>query len=245
MPIAQDIKNIAEDIEVSYGERITYLSDLFAETNNTLKEFRHQHQKMTGDLWDLLVSDKESRERLVKELRGKNKKDLEEIAKRTREELRSTTKKRTEEVKEMISGFAKEHQARTEKLQQELLSFQKELKRKVKDMRAASIGDFKEAQQNWQNLARIMAAKRAGKTVTPKEKVKEVPQKEVAEAAEAFTGGELKQQAMRLIAEAPEGTTLSEMGKALKVAYVRLARPVSELVREGKIKKEDSEYFKV
>lgn len=245
MPIAQDVRKIAEEIEVSYGERVAYLSDLFAETNNTLKEFRRQHQKMTDDLWDFLVSDQDSRERLVKELRGKNKKDLEEMAKRTREELRSTTKKRTEEVKEMVSGFAKEHQARAEKLQQELLSFQDELKRKVKNMRAASIGDLKETQQTWQNLARIMAAKRAGKTVTPKEKIKEVPQKEVAEAAEAFAEGELKQQAMRLIVEAPEGMTLSEMGKALKVPYVRLARPVSELIKEEKVEKVDSRYFKV
>lgn len=293
MPIAQDIKNIAEDIEVSHGQRVAFLSDLFKETNDTLKTFGRQHQKMASDLWDFLGSDREAREKTVQALRGKNQKELSEMAKKLtnflkenrkamkeetatlmaqirdyldsmekeianllsefqterqqeankmKKRLATTTRGRIEEVKELLTSFAAEHKERSRKLQEELTAFQKRLKRSVKEMRVPVIDDLKEAQKNWQNLAQIMAAKRAGKRVTPAEKIDNVPQKEVAEAAKAFTQGELKEEALHLISESPLGLTLPEMGKALKVPYVRLARPVSELVKEGRVKKENSQY---
>lgn len=303
MPTAQDVKRIAEDIEVSYGERVAFLSDLFKETDNTLKTFRRQHQKMATDLWDFLTLDKDTREKLVKELRRENKKeftvmagklanflkksrtatkqetaslikDIKEfikqtsedvnllakettnllsgfhkehqaMAKKTREELTSTAKRRVEEVRSQISAFAAEHKARSNKLRQELSSFQKGLKKTVKESRGMVIGDLQEARNSWQNLAKIMAAKREGKVVAPEKKIEEVPKKEVAEAAKAFTEGGLKEQAMRLISESPRGVTLPQLGKALRVPYIRLARPVSRLIKEGKVKKEDSQYFAV
>ncbi|MDP3995899.1 MAG: hypothetical protein Q8P74_01490, partial [bacterium] len=105
--------------------------------------------------------------------------------------------------------------------------------------------DFKEARQNWQNLARIMAAKRAGKVVVPAKKIEGVAKKEVAQAVEAFTAGSLKEQILSLISGAPFGISLTKMGKALGIAYIRLAKPASDLVKEGKIKKEGSEYSKI
>lgn len=296
MSISQDIKSIADGIEVSYGERVAFLSDLFKETNDTLKTYNRQHQKMATDLWDSLTTDREAREKLVQALRGKNKKELSEMAKKltnflkenrkamkeetatlmtqirdyltsmekemanllsefqterhqkaadTRKELVVTTRRRIEKVKKLLTSFATEHKEQSKKLQEELAAFQKGLKSAVKEMRSETISDLKEAQKNWQNLAQIMAAKRAGKRVAPGKKIDEVPQKEVAEAAKAFTTGELREEALRLISESPLGITLSEMGKALKISYVRLARPVSELVKEGKVKKEDGQYVAI
>lgn len=294
MPIAQDIKNIAEDIEVSYGQRVAFLSDLFKETNDTLKTFGRQRRKMSSDLWGFLSTDREAREKIVQVLRGKNQKELSEMAEKlthflkenrkamkeetatlmmqirdylasmekemanllsefqterhqkaadTRKELVATTRRRIEKVKKLLTSFATEHREQSRKLQEELAAFRKGLKSAVKEMRLATISDLKEASDNWQNLAQIMAAKRVGKKVTPGKKIDKVPQKEVAEAVKAFTRGEIKEETLRVISESPLGITLPEVGKALKVAYVRLARPVSELLKEGKVRKEDTQYF--
>lgn len=291
MPIAADIKKIAEDIEISHAERVAFLTDLFKGTDETLKTFGQQHQKMATNLWDFLTSNRETREKLVNSLRSKNKKELsamvekltnflkesqqtlkqetnalmsyikdnlsllekelsdflsdfrsqhKTMASEMRKELTSDTEKRIEEVRKTLSTFAHEHQARSNKLRQDLSDSQKKLEKTVKEMRAEVKSDLKQAKQNWQNLAKIMATKRAGKVV---KKVEKVPQREVMAAAKAFTGGELKDQAMRLIAGNPGGISLSQMGKTLKIPYVRLARPVSQLVRDGRVKKENSQYF--
>lgn len=281
MPIAYDMKSLAQDIEVSYGQRVAFLSDLFKKTSNSLKTFRRDQQKMSTDLWDFLTSNRETREGLVQEFRQQNKKELANMAERLtsflvennkimkketadlmnqirdflstmeedvstlltefkkdrqtmatgmRKELASMTKRRMEQVKRTLSAFAAEQENRSNKLREELSSFQKELTRTVKQMRAPVISDLREAKGNWQTLTKIMAAKRASK---------------VTKAVKAFAEGELKEQVMRLIETKPKGITLPQMGKALKIPYIRLAKPVSELVKEGKVKKEDSQYFPV
>lgn len=296
MSIAASMKTIIEGIEVSYGERMAFLSDLFRETRGTLKTFQREQEKMATDLWDLLSSDRTSREKAVSALRGKNKRELKALAenladllkestsamkkgtaklmaqigeeissmekeiasllsrfgkerqsmgREVKKELASTTKGRIEEVKKMLATFSAEHEGRGKELRHQLSSFQRELESAVKEMREPVVRDLKEAKQSWQNLAKIMAAKRAGKAVTVAKKIEGVPKKEVTKAVEAFSAGDLKEQILRLISEATSGITLTKMGKALGIPYVRLAKPASELVNEGKIKKEDSEYFKV
>lgn len=296
MPIATDMKNIAEGIEISYGERVAFLSDLFKETNETMKTFHREHEKMSTDLWDSLSSDRDDRKKVVISLHGKNrrelkamaeqvahflkqsnssmKKDAAELMTRIREdigsmekeiasllsgfdkerqsmgrelrnELVSTTRGRIEQVKKILATFSAEHEAQSRQLRHQLSTFQKDLESMVKEMRASVMKDIKETRQNWQNLVRIMVAKRAGKAVTGIKRIEGVPQKEIFEAVAAFSAGSLKEQVSRLISEATSGITLARMGTALKIPYVRLAKPASELVKEGKIKKEGSEYFKV
>lgn len=296
MPIADDMKNIAGGIEVSYGERAAFLSDLSKDTDETLKTFHREHQKMSTDLWDSLSSDRDNREKAVASLRGKNKREFKAMAeslanflkesssatkkktaqlmtqiredigsmekeiasllsgfdterhsmgKKMKEELDSATRERIEQVKKMLADFSAEQEKQSNELRHQLSSFQKELESTVKEMRAPVIRDLKEASQNWQNLARIMAAKRAGKAVTPAKKITGVAEKEIAEAIEAFTAGSLKDQILHLISETASGITLVKMGAALRIPYIRLAKPASELVKEGTIKKEGSEYLKV
>ena len=295
MPIVNDMKNIAEGIEVSYGERVAFLSDLSKDTHETLKTFRRGHQKMAGDLGDFLSSDRDNREKVMASLRGKNKRELKAMAeqlahflrqststnkkdtaelmtqirgdinsmekgiasllsrfdkerqsmsKEMKEDLVSTTKERIEQVKKMLMAFSAEHEVQSRQLRHQLSSFQKELESTVKEMRAPVVRDLKETRQHWQNLAKIMAAKRAGKAVTVAKKIEGVPQKEVVEAVEAFTDGSLKEQILRLISDAGSGIKLATMGAILKTPYILLAKPASELVNEGKIKKEDTKYFK-
>lgn len=296
MPIANDMKNIAEGIEISYGERAAFLSDLSKETDETLKTFNREHRKMAGDLWDFLSSDRDNRKNVVTSLRGKNKRELramaENLANNLREststmekdtaemmtrikgdigsmereiasllsgfnterqsmgremknELVSTTRERIEQVKKMLATFSADHEMQSRELRHQLSTFQKELESKVKEMRAPVIRDLQEAKQNWQNLSRIMAAKRAGKTVTVAKRIDEVPKEEVAEAVEAFTAGNLKEHILRLISETTSGMRLAKMGAILAVPFIRLAKPASELVKEGKIQKRGLRYLKV
>lgn len=295
MPIANDMKNIAEGIEASYGERIAAVSDIVKETQQTLGSFHRAHQKMAGDLWDFLSSDRDNRENVVASLRGKNKRELKAMAEQLADNLRestssmkkdtdklmtqiredissmekeiasllskfdkerhsmgkemkealvSTTRERIEQVKKTLATFSADHEAQSRELRHQLYSFQKELEVTVKEMRASVVGDLKEARQNWQNLARVMAAKRTGKAVTAAKKIKGVPKEEIAEAAEAFTAGSIKEQILRLISETASGVSLAKMGTALRIPYIRLAKPASDLVKEGKIKKDNSEYLK-
>lgn len=299
MPIAVDMKNIAEGIEVSYGERVAFLSDLFKETNETLKTFHREHQKMAGDLGDFLSSDRTNREKDTAELMTQIRGDISAMEKETAsllsrfdrqhkamaerlanflKESTTATKKDTaalmgqikesielieKETGNLLSSFHANHQAMakalrnlleastiaskkdTAKLMTQIRGDIGAIEKEVASLLSGFGRDFKEARQNWQNLVRIMAAKRAGKAVTVAKKIEGVPKEEIVEAVAAFTAGSLKEQILRLISEAASGISLAKMGAALGVPYVRLAKPASELVKEGKIKKEDSEYFKV
>ena len=62
-------------------------------------------------------------------------------------------------------------------------------------------------------------------------------------AAEAFEKGELKERVLKVVQAHPGGIKLSEIGKALKIAYVQAAKPIKDLLSEVKITKRDSEYL--
>jgi hypothetical protein len=304
MPIANDMKNIAGGIEVSYGERVAFLSNISKNTNETLKTFHRQHQKMSTDLWNFLSSDRDNRERVVSVLLGKNKRELKAMAEKLAEFLKestSATKKETavlmgqireftdlikkenselkketgnllssfhasheamakdlrkslsseirgqaEKVKKMLFSFDDEHKAKSDQVKRELYSFNKKLKFFVEGMRKTNRSDQMQAREHWQNLARIMAAKRAGKTVTPAKKIAGEPKEEIAEAktiGDVVSAVKIKEQILRLISAVTSGLTLVQMGKTLGIPYIRLAKPASELVKQGEIKKEDSKYF--
>lgn len=263
MPIANDMKNIVEGIEVSYGERVAFLSDLSKDTDETLKTFRREHQKTSADLGDFLSSDRDNRENTVASLRGKNKRELKAMAESLAKNLRESTVTMEKDTAEMmtrikgdigsmereiaslLSGLNEERQSMGKELRHQLSSFQKELVSAVKETRASVVRDLKEARQNWQNLARIMAAKRAGKAVTPTKRIEGVPKKEVAEAVEAFTAGDLKEQILRLLSETASGMKLAKMARILGIPYIRLAKPANELIKEETIKKVGSKYSKV
>jgi len=299
MPIANDMKNIAEGIEVSYGERVAFLSDLSKGTNETLKTFHREHQKMSTDLGDFLSSDRTNREKNTAKLMTQIREDISStekevaslLSKFDREhktmaerltnflkESTTATKKDTaalmgqirnsielieKETGNLLSSFHTNHQAMaknlrnlleesttaskkdTAKLMTQIRGDINVIEKEVASLLSGFDKDLKEARQNWQNLVRIMAAKRTGKAVTVAKKIEGVAKKEVAEAVEAFIDGNLKEKILRLISETASGISLVKMGKALRIHYVRLAKPANELVKEGKIKKEDSEYFKV
>lgn len=265
MPIANDMKHIAEGIEVSYGERAAFVSDLSKGTNETLKNFHREHQQISADLGDFLTANRDNRQKVVASLLGKNKRELKAMAEKLANNLRESTsatkkdtaalmrqirefidlvEKENSELKKktgnLLSAFHASHEAMAKDLRKSLSSEIKRQAGKVKEMRNSNRSDQRQARGHWQNLARIMFAKRAGKDEEPKEKIAEAKTK----IDDVVSAVKLKEQMMRLISAATSGVSLSRMGKTLGIPYIRLAKPASELVKQGEIKKQDSEYFR-
>lgn len=245
MPIANDMKNIAEGIEVSYGERVAFLSDLSKETDETLKTFNREHKKMAGDLEDFLSSDRANREDTVASLRGKNKRELRAMAEQLANNLRESTSATKKETGSLLSSFHASHEEMARTLRNLLSSDHRKLKFSVGETRSANRSDQRQAREHWRSLTRILAAKRVGKAVTVAKRIEGIAKEEVAEAVEAFTAGSLKEHILRLISETASGMKLAKMGAILRVPYIRLAKPASDLIKEGKIEKAGSKYRKV
>lgn len=144
MSIAQGIKSIAEDIEVSHDVRVAFVSDLFKETDETLKRFNREHHNMAVNIRDLLSSDRETREKTVRALRSENIKELTKMAEQLSNFLndsRATLKKDTatlmtqiknelaaleKELSNFLSEFNKNHAAMALNMRTELSSATKQ-----------------------------------------------------------------------------------------------------------------------
>lgn len=282
MPIAQDMKKITEDIEISYGERMSWLADVIKDSQQIIKDgqrmmnrisgenkeaaeavakllsqFRSDHKTMAGALRAFLGESESARISDLKETMASIKEAIANIQARQREreeEVASLIERFEEELREMateLKTFLGESESgRLEEFKNMLTAIkskQRAREEEVTELLAAIQEDISEARSHWQNLAKIMASKRTGKrvpiTVVPKEA--EVP-KRVEEVAErAFTKGELKVKALALIEESPKGIGLRQLGMKLRVPYIRLGKPIKELLDEGKVVKKDNLYFPV
>lgn len=301
MPIASQVKSLAEEIEASYGARVGAVSDIIKETESFLGSSHRAHQKMASQLRDSLSSGNSTRASEVRKMRTNNVKELKETAQSLKEaaqklgqwlsssdkerlkefahvfgEIKATvggiekgtakllsdyrgshkemaanlrgsltrgTKDRINQVRNLMSAARDEHKEQTNLLRRNLSSFQRNLAKTVGEMRKDNANDQRSARTHWQNLAKMMTAKRAGKPIPKPQAPMGVPEavKEVAE--EAFKTGELKVRVLEVLQAHPGGMTLSQIGKALNVAYIRVAKPLKELIMEMRATKRNSEYF--
>ena len=212
MSIANQVKSLTEDIEASYGTRIAAVSDIVKETHQTLGNFNRQHKKMADDLRDSLSASEEERIEEFTTLIGEKKGVVATIAKETQQ-------MRAENVREL-----------------------KERANEVRKMLGEFSADQRQARAHWQNLAKVMAAKRAGKSIPSAKAEMGVPAAVKEEAEEVFGEGELKERVLKVVQAHPGGIKLSEIGKTLKIAYIQAAKPIKDLLAEVKITKRDSEY---
>lgn len=255
MSVAQEMKNLTEEIEVSYGERMSWLSDLEEDTHQMMDHIRKDRQALAKALGAFLddsestrianfketlsdirsvlsgiQADRREREKRVASLIKRFEDELQEMATELKAFLGESESKRLEEFKKMLAAIQSQQRGREEEVSRLLTAVQK---------------DMGEARTHWQNLAKILASKRTSKGV-PISKVPEeaeVPKKVEKAAEEAFKEGELKVKVLALVGESPEGITLRKLGERLGVSYVRLAKPIKELMGEGKVVKRDSLYF--
>ncbi len=268
MNIANQVKSLTEDIEASYGTRVAAVSDIVRETRQALGNFNREHEKMAGDLRRSLAANSSGRVSEVRKLRAENAEQLKEMAKdllsflasgksQRKEEVGELLKEirgfirgveeesieRADKVKDLLKSFAQEHQEKTASLKRELSSFQRHLSSVVEDMRAANSSDHSQARTHWQNLAKVMAAKRAGKSIPAPRAEMGVPTAVKEEAEEAFEEGELKDRVLRVVQAHPGGIKLAKIGEVLGIAFIRATKPIHELLSEVKITKRDSKYL--
>jgi len=253
--------DLRDSLSINNSGRVSEVRKMRAENVEELKETSKELKEMVQELAGFLSSSEKERieefTTLIDEIKGAVtaiEKDTaetladfrsshKEMSEAQGAELVKITKERVEEVSQKLSEFGREHQKMARQLRGELSSFQKKLEREVAEMRAPVIADLKEARRNWQNLAKVMAAKKVGKPIPAARAEMGVSQAVKEEAEEAFETGELKERVLKVIQAHPGGITLPEIGKVLRIAYIRISRPIKNLLEEMVVTKRDSEYF--
>jgi hypothetical protein len=89
--------------------------------------------------------------------------DHEEMAKTLKLSLSRETKERIHAVHNLLSHFTKEHKEMADALRSGISSFRKDLTKTVDDMMDDFSADHRQARIHWENLTRVMAAKRGGR----------------------------------------------------------------------------------
>ncbi|MBU2578177.1 MAG: hypothetical protein ABH867_00915 [Patescibacteria group bacterium] len=246
MSIANQVKSLAEDIEASYGARVAAVSDIVKETRQTLGNFNREHKKMADDLRDSLSTSERERMKDFATLIADIKAAVESIEKDTTDLLSKFAQEHKEMAQALNSSLDESESTRIAEFKEMLRSIQsrqKEREEETAELLSDYQKDLSETKRHWRNLAKVMAAKRAGKSIpSPKAEIGvSVAVKE--EAKEAFQEGELKERILKVVQAHPGGIKLSKIGKALRIAYIRTAKPVQELLAEVKITKRDSKYL--
>lgn len=188
MTIADEMKNLAGEIETSYGARVAAVKDLIKETHQTLEGFQRDHRRMAEALKTDLAQGESRRLEAFKALNADIKRSVEVIFKETARLLSDFSKEQKEMAVALRKVLAEGESARLEDFRAVLPEIRRRQKERVGEVQAV-LRNFRrdqgEAHGHWQNLAKVMAAKRAGKRVpiaeVPKEA--EVP-KRVEEVAE-------------------------------------------------------------
>lgn len=250
MSIAQEMKNLTEEIAISYGERMSWLDNHQKGTHQMMGRIRNDHQGMVKDLGAFLDEGESTRI-------GEFKKMLGQIQSRRREREGEVVKIRNEAVQTM-TRLAKEIEEMASQLEeflsgsesQRLSEFDAfvsgvkrrtaEIKKETVVMLTAAREDFKQAHNHWQNLAKILVSKRAGGKIPRETKVPKRVEKAVEEA---FEEGDLKARVLNVIEANSEGISLRQIADKLHTAHIRLAKLIKGLIEEGKIFKRDSLYF--
>lgn len=230
MQIAQGMKTITENIEISYGERMSWLADATKDTYRMMSRIGNDHQAMTKALGAFLDNSESTRmaafKKMLSSIQSRRREREEEVA----SFLGQSESVRLEEFKKMLAEIKSGQISRQEEVTRLIRAFRK---------------DINEARGHWQNMAKILALKRTGKRVPVAEVPKQahVPKKVARAAEEAFGEGDIKARIWSVIEANGQGISLRQIGEELKVPYIRLAKSIKELVRENKIAKRDSKYF--
>ena len=246
-------KERTQEFSAFFGDIKGVVGAISKDTAKTLSDFRNDHKAMAGDLAAFLDKSESTRlsefkemlssiqtrqrerEKEVASLIKKFEEELSEMATELKTFLSDSETRRLEEFRSTLSAIKSKQRAREKDVVELLDAFQK---------------DISETRRHWQNLAKVMATKRAGKPIPGARAEMGVPKAVKVEAEKTFQEGEektfqegLKVGVLAVVQAHPGGIRLTEIGKALNVAYIRVAKPLKQLVVEMRITKRDSEYF--
>ena len=204
-----------------------------------LKEMAH---KLAG----FLSSSEKGRLEEFAHLFGEIKEAVESIEKDTTN-LLSNFAQEHKEMARVLSSFLNESEstriAEFKEMLRSIQSRQKEREEETAELLSDYQKDLSETKRHWQNLAKVMVAKRVGKPIPAARTEMGVSKAVKEEADEAFEEGELIERVLKVIQAHPGGITLPEIGKVLRIAYIRISRPIKDLLEKMVVTKRGSEYF--
>jgi ElaB/YqjD/DUF883 family membrane-anchored ribosome-binding protein len=253
MGMTDEMHNLCEDIVTSRFERGEVIKGINSDTGRILHEakniveaFGAERKKMSEELRSDL---KEAAETIKADTGGKLREFSDERAKMSKamtEELDEYTRGIRKHVTDlltdadnMMKGFAEERVEMGSAVRKELGEYTSGIKKDVGSLlsefsgaRMETVKELKKMHEEWLRM------------VKPRAEVK----KRVAEEAEEVEVGEvelgeLKDKVLEIITSCPHGISLTGIGLQLGVEWRKLIRPAKDLLEEGRIRKEDLNYF--
>lgn len=250
--LKDEAKKMLKSFQASQKETGTQLRKDLAQDNAKIKSevkamrngFQRSHKEMSSTLQKDLAGHTQAVKNEVANMRGELRASQKEVSTQLRKELSQGLAARKSEVKDMLGNSQRSRRQASAQLRRDLVDYDRGIKSEVAKMRQETQADLGEASAAWQDLARTMQAKRAKIAVPPKVEVSEV-EEEVAAAAAEREIPDLEGRLLAAIEEHPDGITLAEVAEGLGVAPIVLGRASRKLLDEGKIRKEDKDYFPV
>lgn len=157
MGIADDIKNLGEDIVASYDMRVKWVGDLVSETHKMLKEFQAsnrelfdnvhkmltafqvEHKEMAANLRASLEKGETERLKAFKPMMAEIKKFVSDMVAGTAklmEQIRKEQGERNKAVADLLVKFAKDHEAMADELRKSLAKGEEDRLKDFKPMMA-------------------------------------------------------------------------------------------------------------
>ena len=177
MGIANDVKNLSEDIVASYDSRIRTMGTIVKETQelakNThtmLRGFNSEHKEMSGVQAGVLNSFMTD---LTKNV-GSMIKGFQEEHKNTAAALHSSLRKSTKDmetyVKHQLRDFSASHAEMSTELKKDLAKYAADIVSGTQELLGSFHDEREEMADHWQAMAAVMARKRSGEPVEVKAK---------------------------------------------------------------------------
>jgi len=111
MPVADQVKSLAEDIRASHGTRETTVSDIIKETQQTLGNFQQERIEKTRDLRRFLADNRRELANKTRELnrtRAATRAELASQVRQTRNENNQNFQKQAHETEEFLNHAEQE-----------------------------------------------------------------------------------------------------------------------------------------
>ena len=187
MPVADQVKSLTEDIQVSHGTRAATISDIMKETHQTLEDFQRERAEKTRNLRHSLtdsrqeladrtrdlkharVSTRSELTDLVQQIRAENNKNFQEQTHETDEFIAHSKEERREEfdaliddIKSTVATIERETDETIANFNREHREMAKQLRNNLHETVSGMMADFsadrRQSLDHWANLVRSRRA---------------------------------------------------------------------------------------
>ena len=181
MGIADDVKNLSEDIVTSYNARVKAIGAIVNDTRKTLKGFHAEHQEMSAqqakDLAGFVADLTKNVGSMLKGFRSEHK----DMAASLKASLEKNTRDIEAYVKKKLQEFSDAHAEMSDELKKDLAKYVADIVKGTQELLGGFHGEREKMAAHWQAMAAVMAKKRG---VGPVEVEAESEVKTVEEAVE-------------------------------------------------------------